>query len=116
MQENNEQAIQGEHDERSPAAELAAAVFQFVRAAAAMGSTLGDLSTEKDIEDSGAARTATSKAANVNGSNDESSTIKEDSQIQLLRLRIKHREIIIFPDPQYLCCVVQKIGRTFDNR
>ena len=42
---------------------------------------------------------------------EESEHIRDESRVQLMRLRIKSREIIIFPDPQYLCCVVQRIGR-----
>ena len=41
----------------------------------------------------------------------DSEELREESQAQLMRLRIKSREIIIFPDPQYLCCVVQRIGK-----
>lgn len=39
-------------------------------------------------------------------------TITKDEDVQLLRLRTKKQEIIIFPDPNYLCCVVQNLAKT----
>jgi hypothetical protein len=34
-----------------------------------------------------------------------------ESEVQLLRMRTKTQEIIIFPDTKFLCCVVQAIGK-----
>jgi hypothetical protein len=34
-----------------------------------------------------------------------------ESEVQLLRMRTKTQEIIIFPDAKFLCCVVQAIGK-----
>lgn len=32
-------------------------------------------------------------------------------EVQLLRMRTKRQEIIIFPDTKFLCCVVQAVGK-----
>lgn len=32
-------------------------------------------------------------------------------EVQLLRMRSKNHEVIIFPDPNFLCCVVQNMER-----
>lgn len=34
-----------------------------------------------------------------------------DQDVQLLRMRTRKQEIIIFPDQNYLCCVIQNIGK-----
>jgi len=35
----------------------------------------------------------------------------ELNPVQLLRMRSKKHEIVIFPDPNFLCCVVQNMDR-----
>jgi hypothetical protein len=34
-----------------------------------------------------------------------------ENEVQLLRMRTRTQEIIIFPDTKFLCCVVQAIGK-----
>lgn len=98
----------------SPAEELANSVFQFVKSAVSLGTTLCTVAAETE-EGGNSLRppqhgdkfgTEATKAAA-----DESEDLREEAQVQLMRLRIKSREIIVFPDPQYLCCVVQKVGK-----
>ena len=119
-QEINEQAVQEEIPEVSPAEELAASVYKFVKSAESMGTSLSGLSEERDMDGN---RTSYDVGGGIgkdvegaSGTSKESTSGNEDSQIQLLRLRIKRREVIIFPDPQYLCCVVQRIGKSADGR
>ncbi len=35
----------------------------------------------------------------------------EDGEVQLLRLRTKKHEIIVYPDAKFLCCVVSRSGQ-----
>ena len=79
----------------SPAEELAASIFQFVQIAGSLGSTLSSVSAEQEAEDFTSRRSdSNQKPADA----DENNTMPADeSQIQLLRLRVKHREIIVFP-------------------
>lgn len=35
-----------------------------------------------------------------------------EADIQLLRLRLKRQEVIIFPDTKYLCCVIQDLEKS----
>ncbi|ETN40357.1 uncharacterized protein HMPREF1541_04634 [Cyphellophora europaea CBS 101466] len=107
----NEEAI-AEQEKFSPAEELAASIFQFMKAAGTLGTTLTAVSAGQDGEDSNTLRRPESgRAPDTDGTTEESEARRIDSQVQLLRLRVKHREIIIFPDPHYLCCVVQRIGK-----
>lgn len=96
----------------TPAEELAASVFQFMTAAGALGSTLATVSAQQDRE--GGMQQSENKTSAAHTGNDD--TVDEvfdqaDAQIQLLRLRIKQQEMIVFPDPRYICCVVQRVGK-----
>ncbi|KIW97037.1 uncharacterized protein Z519_02429 [Cladophialophora bantiana CBS 173.52] len=99
-----------------PVERLASSIFQFVNNANAMSATLGAASRTGVRPDGtytggvyGESKAARKKERN--SEEDAENGIAED-EVQLLRLRTKHQEIIIFPDPNYICCVVQKIGKT----
>ena len=119
-QENDEQAVQDDVPEASPAEELAASVYKFVKSAELMGASLNGLSIEREADGKTSVFNADGDSekhvADVNSASKESVAGNEDSQIQLLRLRIRRREVIIFPDPQYLCCVVQRISKSAEGR
>jgi hypothetical protein len=96
----------------TPAEVLASSIYDFVKAASVLGVSLATVSADEEREDStypqpsnGGARSAEPADAT------ESTSNSAESQVQLLRLRIKHQEIIIYPDQNYLCCVVQRIGQ-----
>lgn len=62
--------------------------------------------------DSLAVRTEASKGTSERSDSSLSSVpILTDNDVQLLRLRLKKQEVIIFPDPKYLCCVVQDMDK-----
>jgi hypothetical protein len=98
---------------QSPAEELAGSIFQFVQSASLLGTSLCTVSVDNDEDastfrrvDPGESVAPEQRTKPDNGSRE----LQDESQIHLLRLRIKSREIIIFPDPLYLCCVVQRVG------
>jgi hypothetical protein len=33
------------------------------------------------------------------------------NEVQLIRMRTKRQEIIIYPDTKFLCCVIQAVGK-----
>lgn len=89
---------------------LASDIHQFVAAASSLASSLQSTarSTESDpsyksgsdhrhVQQDAAAPRAEQQAAS--------------SEVQLLRMRTKKHEIIIYPDPNFLCCVVQNMQR-----
>jgi hypothetical protein len=84
-----------------------------MKAAGTLGSTLTSVADEQAQEDGSQLRKsdANNVAPDPGDTTEEGETRRNDSQVQLLRLRVRHREIIIFPDPQYLCCVVQRVGK-----
>ena len=104
-----------EHTMPLPAEVLARSIFQFVETATLLGTTLCSVASQSEKDD-GASFLRSRHGDNLasDGSKtamDDSEDLGDESQVQLMRLRIKSREIIIFPDPQYLCCVVQRIGK-----
>jgi hypothetical protein len=34
-----------------------------------------------------------------------------ENEVQLIRMRTKRQEIIIYPDTKFLCCVIQAVGK-----
>lgn len=107
-----EDGVNEEPPKATPAEELAASVFQFMTAAGALGSTLASVSVRQEREDGSFQQEL--KSGKPQPGNEESIDLHTDSaeaQVQLLRLRIKQKEVIIFPDPRYICCVVQRIGK-----
>ena len=88
--------------------ELATSIFQFVQAADALGSTLDSVSAEQGSDEY---TTHRNDDVSKDSANKDATAVSDEAHVQLLRLRVKHYEIIIFPDPRYLCCVVQRVGR-----
>ncbi|KAK5458167.1 hypothetical protein LTS15_004246 [Exophiala xenobiotica] len=109
-------------DKPGPTEVLAATIFHFVNSATSLGLTLG--STSRSAASSEGTVTAggyssTAVASKRDGTEEESDSRSSEDEVQLLRLRTKHQEIIIFPDSNYICCVVQragKAGNTVGNR
>ncbi|OAP57046.1 hypothetical protein AYL99_09159 [Fonsecaea erecta] len=123
LSEKGRSALASESDEPSdaqhvekPVERLAASIFQFVNNASIMGATLGAASRNTERPEGPYAGAGYGEAKRVQNKErhteeDAENGITED-EVQLLRLRTKHQEIIIFPDPNYICCVVQRIGKT----
>ena len=98
----------------SPAERLAVAVFGFVQSATMLGRAVGGSYHDHDMQD--AARTnlfdtVTSQLGNSQYQMEEVENSSKEDQVQLLRLRTKRQEIIIYPDSNYICCVVQSVGK-----
>ena len=80
------------------AEELALSIFSFVSSAKSLGMTMEPLLAQKNTS----LRSLTTY---------EPTTSKpEDGEVQLLRLRTKKHEIIVYPDTRFLCCVVSRSG------
>lgn len=93
----------------SAAQVMAESIHAFVASASLLAESLGKLS---NLADTARGRTEpdTSKSEGKDVIT-TSSTSQVDHEIQLLRLRLKKQEVIIFPDPHYLCCVVQDLEK-----
>ena len=94
---------------------LAASIFQFVNNANVLGETLGTTSRNGARADGTFAAGGYGETLDASqkgqGFEDDTENTPGADDVQLLRLRTKHQEIIIFPDPKYICCVVQRVGR-----
>ena len=100
-----------ENSEPLQAQTLASAVMSFVRAGELLGADLAPQHIEQ-----GSLKQVTHGRNDQKG--DEGSAEEDDSRrkmsehdVQLLRLRTRSREIIIYPDAKYLCCVVQLLTK-----
>lgn len=89
---------------------LAGSIFAFVAAAVDLGGSLQNLVDQGESLPGTEGTTKESSQDNSNPTQPKLDTQSEDD-VQLLRLRLKKQEIIIFPDPNYLCCVVQDLER-----
>lgn len=115
--EGNGQGSQDEASEKkiteptlSPAQVLAESIYTFVASAAALAESLGKIDIPGD-----ASTTLTDSGRGRQGKDDSISsatTSQADDDVQLLRLRLRKQEVIIFPDVKYLCCVVQDIEKS----
>lgn len=94
----------------SPAQVLAESIYTFVASAVALAESLGKIDTQGD------ASTALTESGRGRQGKDDSvppdTTSQADDDVQLLRLRLKKQEVIIFPDLKYLCCVVQDMEKS----
>jgi len=99
-------------DEPKTVEVLASSIFDFVNSASALGLTLGTTSRLTATSDR-TPRRPTDRESTTTERNpeDEIESRNGADEVQLLRLRTKHQEIIIFPDPNYICCVVQRVGK-----
>jgi hypothetical protein len=93
---------------------LAASIFHFVNNANVLGAILGTASQD-GVRGDGTSTAGYGQAADASKKeksfDEDAETSSSADEVQLLRLRIKHQEIIIFPDANYICCVVQRIGK-----
>lgn len=94
---------------------LASTIFQFVNNANVLGETLGAMPWSGARPDgsftAGVYATGLDPSKKGRSSEDDAENGSRGDDVQLLRLRTKHQEIIIFPDPNYICCVVQRVGK-----
>lgn len=114
--EENGQAVRDEKSESkteptlSPAQVLAESIYTFVASAVALAESLGKVDAWRDsstaLVDPGRGKQERDDPASL----DTASQVDED--VQLLRLRLKKQEVIIFPDLKYLCCVVQDLEKS----
>ena len=101
-------------DMPKPVELLASSIFHFVNNAAALGVTLGAVSRYAAGQDgvpSGPSYINTKPLKHDLANDEEPDSGPGEDDLQLLRLRTKHQEIIVFPDPNYICCVVQRVGK-----
>lgn len=83
---------------------LAASIHEFVVVSSKLAGNIAHLGTRN-------INTGTESLSFANNDDREpkaqSAVPQRDEDVQLLRMRTKRHEIIIYPDPNYLCCVVQ---------
>ncbi|ETI23297.1 hypothetical protein G647_05097 [Cladophialophora carrionii CBS 160.54] len=112
--EKSEESTEAPQSAR-PVEILASSIFQFVNNANVLGKTLG--ATSRGGPRTNGTFTASAYGEGTDSANNERSSEEDaesgpsEDEVQLLRLRTKHQEIIIFPDPNYICCVVQKMSK-----
>jgi hypothetical protein len=94
---------------------LTASILEFVNTAVVLGSTLEVSHSEDGSNQKLDAVQTQGQAQRLVGDDDEGTDGKEQ-EVQLLRLRTRRQEIIIFPDANYLCCVVQNAGKYANSR
>jgi len=87
---------------------LASSIYAFVAAAAVLGESLRSIDTENSPFPGRPGAAERDQAGNAR---DSDSNRQAEDDVQLLRLRLKKQEVIIFPDPNYLCCVVQDLEK-----
>lgn len=93
---------------------LASSIFQFVDSASSLSSRIQPPSSDEESR-----ATILGVAREKNGTENHSKlgqerTVEEQSnenQVQLLRMRTRKHEVVIVPDPNFLCCVVQEVGK-----
>lgn len=90
---------------KSRAQMLASSIFHFVASATTVSASLNEANHASSAMPSGNDR------SNEKGTTKNKTPARDD--IQLLRLRLSKQEVIIFPDPSYLCCVVQEIDKNW---
>ena len=99
----------------TPAEQLASSIFQFVSVSNALSSKMEMLSVQQtrrlDITSLG--NEENNPALKHRGDKDaEAHNEAGANEVQLLRMRTKRQEIIIFPDTKFLCCVIQAVGKS----
>ena len=105
--------VMGTHAEAGPtrAEKLASDIFLFVSAASYLASSLHSTATPKGH--SASYRNGTGYRQSQEEKITPYAQQELDSNpVQLLRMRSKRHEIVIFPDPNFLCCVVQSMERS----
>ena len=103
----NEDEIAAQEESRPTEAQmLASSIYHFVTAATVVGTTVRSVDNENSLF-SGRPNAGGDSQPGDATTADRNAHAEDD--IQLLRLRLKNQEVIIFPDSNYLCCVVQDL-------
>jgi hypothetical protein len=92
------------------AEKLASEIFHFVSVASSLASALQSTVTPKGssgMYKDGVGYQPSQKETSIGKTEQE----VDSNEVQLLRMRSKKHEIIIYPDPKFLCCVVQNMER-----
>jgi hypothetical protein len=96
------------------AEQLASAIFEFVSASTSLSSKMELLS----MQNSGRLDIASLSHEDNNGRSKAHVGKDTDTydkaggnEVQLIRMRTKRQEIIIYPDTKFLCCVIQAVGK-----
>lgn len=96
--------------EPTRAERLASDIFLFVSAASFLASSLQTTTAPKrsnsNYKNGNGYRSSPEATDTTNARPD-----LDSGEVQLLRMRSKKHEIVIFPDPNFLCCVVQNMER-----
>jgi hypothetical protein len=102
-------------EDPTPAEQLASSIFQFVSVSNSLSSKMEVLSAPKsgrlDITSLSNEENNARPKQHV-GNDAEMHEKSGGNEVQLLRMRTKRQEIIIFPDTKFLCCVIQAVGRS----
>ena len=86
----------------------------FVESAERLGSSLGDLDPEQreaNMRRKMKTQDGAGQTPEGNGKEEDHDGRSGFQDLQLLRLRTRSQEIIIYPDSKFLCSVVQGIGK-----
>lgn len=108
------EAIDPAPSEPTLAQKLAGIIMTFMESAERLGSSLNNLDPEQYEANMRRKMKTEDRAGQTqesNGKEEEHNSRSVDQDLQLLRLRTKCQEIIIYPDSKFLCCVVQGIGK-----
>ena len=99
--------------EPTPAEILAAAVVTFVSSATSVSGGLRDAlsGASSRANPFGMLNGATQNQSQTNFEKGDSEAGRGATEVQLLRMRTKKHEVVIFPDNRFLCCVVQEVGK-----
>lgn len=116
--ENSETTSTSEHQEKprqdpTPAEILAASVITFVSSATSVSGGLRDAlsGASNRANPFGMLNGGTQNQSHTNLEKDDSDPGRGATEVQLLRMRTKKHEVVIFPDNKFLCCVVQEVGK-----
>jgi len=96
------------------AEQVASAIFHFVSASNALSSKMEILSIQqaRRLDITSLATEATAAASKQSVDNESDTHDKSGlNEVQLLRMRTKRQEIIIYPDTKFLCCVIHSVGK-----
>jgi len=111
-----EDAVQDEHESEgveepkvTKAQALASSIYGFVAAATVLGDSVRSVDNESSMF---SGRPGAAEDDQAGGATMEDQKAQARDDVQLLRLRLKKQEIIIFPDSRYLCCVVQDLDKS----
>lgn len=84
---------------------LAGAIYDFVNVSSRLAKDITNLEMHS------VTNTSLSTDTQAREQQTESPSSSNEEDVHLLRMRTKRHEIIIFPDPNYLCCVIQKLSK-----